>query len=202
MCFLTNGGGVTEAQKAEQLSNWLDVSVGEDQVSCGLVCRAVPCLSVLLSSACMPALLLFVKGTPGMQVPALLLFGAINSPNISAINLHVCMLQVVLSHTPFRELVKQFGDSPVVIAGRGRTPEVAEAYGFRKAVTTAQLEARHPHALPVKGVRFSCCALTAYPAALSAVGARFIMSYCRHVLARGSQPGAAAESGASLCLGL
>ena len=33
VCFLTNGGGMTEAQKAEQLSSWLDVSVTEDQVS-------------------------------------------------------------------------------------------------------------------------------------------------------------------------
>ena len=32
VCFLTNGGGVTEAQKAEQLSGWLDVAVGVDQV--------------------------------------------------------------------------------------------------------------------------------------------------------------------------
>ena len=34
VCFLTNGGGVTEAQKAEQLSDWLDVAVGVDQVHC------------------------------------------------------------------------------------------------------------------------------------------------------------------------
>ncbi len=33
VCFLTNGGGVTEAQKAEQLSGWLDVAVGVDQVA-------------------------------------------------------------------------------------------------------------------------------------------------------------------------
>ena len=32
VCFLTNGGGVTEEQKAEQLSGWLDVDVGVDQV--------------------------------------------------------------------------------------------------------------------------------------------------------------------------
>lgn len=33
VCFLTNGGGVTEQQKAEQLSGWLDVAVGVDQAS-------------------------------------------------------------------------------------------------------------------------------------------------------------------------
>ena len=32
MCFLTNGGGVTEAAKAAELSEWLGVSVGADQV--------------------------------------------------------------------------------------------------------------------------------------------------------------------------
>ncbi|KAK9914891.1 hypothetical protein WJX75_001967 [Coccomyxa subellipsoidea] len=32
ICFLTNGGGVTEAQKAQQLSNWLGVNVRENQV--------------------------------------------------------------------------------------------------------------------------------------------------------------------------
>ena len=36
VCFLTNGGGVTEAHKAAELSEWLGVSVGADQVPCGL----------------------------------------------------------------------------------------------------------------------------------------------------------------------
>ena len=31
VCFLTNGGGVTEAAKAAELSQWLGVSVGADQ---------------------------------------------------------------------------------------------------------------------------------------------------------------------------
>lgn len=60
-------------------------------------------------------------------------------------------LQVVLSHTPFRELAQKFGESPVLIAGRGATPQVAASYGFRKAVTTSQLEQQYPHALPFKG---------------------------------------------------
>lgn len=85
VCFLTNGGGVTEAQKAEQLSDWLDVAVGVDQV--------------------------------------------------------------VLSHTPFRELAKDLGNKPVVISGRGAS-EVAKAYGFNKAVSTSQLGARYPTAVP------------------------------------------------------
>lgn len=32
LCFMTNGGGVTEAKKAEELATWLDVDVQEDQV--------------------------------------------------------------------------------------------------------------------------------------------------------------------------
>lgn len=31
VCFLTNGGGVTEAAKAKELSSWLDVKVHENQ---------------------------------------------------------------------------------------------------------------------------------------------------------------------------
>ena len=55
--------------------------------------------------------------------------------------------QVVLSHTPYRELAKDLGDKPVVISGRGAS-EVAKAYGFMKAVTTSQLSARYPTAVP------------------------------------------------------
>lgn len=31
LCFLTNGGGVTEADKAQELAGWLDVDVQENQ---------------------------------------------------------------------------------------------------------------------------------------------------------------------------
>ena len=55
--------------------------------------------------------------------------------------------QVVLSHTPYRELAKDIGDKPVVISGRGAA-EVAKAYGFTRAVTTSQLSARYPKAVP------------------------------------------------------
>lgn len=56
-------------------------------------------------------------------------------------------MQVVLSHTPYRELAKSLGDKPVVISGRGAS-EVAAAYGFKRAVTTAQLSAKYPTAVP------------------------------------------------------
>lgn len=56
-------------------------------------------------------------------------------------------LQVVLSHTPYRELAKTLGDKPVVISGKGAS-DVAAAYGFKRAVTTAQLSAQFPTAVP------------------------------------------------------
>ena len=56
-------------------------------------------------------------------------------------------VQVVLSHTPYRELAKELGDKPVVVSGRGAL-EVAQAYGFTRAVTTAQLSAAYPTAVP------------------------------------------------------
>ncbi|KAK9829998.1 hypothetical protein WJX72_009132 [[Myrmecia] bisecta] len=77
VCFLTNGGGVTEARKAAQLSDWLDVAV---------------------------------------------------SPQ-----------QVVLSHTPFRQLAPRLGHQPVLIIGHGDIAHVAKEYGFHKAVTTDEL---------------------------------------------------------------
>lgn len=56
-------------------------------------------------------------------------------------------VQVVLSHTPYRELAKELGDKPVVVSGRGAL-EVANAYGFTRAVTTAQLSAAYSTAVP------------------------------------------------------
>ncbi|GBF99769.1 hypothetical protein Rsub_12397 [Raphidocelis subcapitata] len=77
--FLTNGGGVTEARKAQELSAWLDV---------------------------------------------------------------------VLSHTPFRALVPRLRTRPVLVVGRRDTPAVAASYGFQKVLTTHDLAAAHPDALP------------------------------------------------------
>ncbi|KAL4440223.1 hypothetical protein ABPG75_003224 [Micractinium tetrahymenae] len=86
ICFLTNGGGVTERFKAHQLSEWLGVAVDESQV--------------------------------------------------------------VLSHTPFRQLVGQFGNQPVLVSGRGQVWEVAHHYGLRQVVTPRQLVRHMPAAVP------------------------------------------------------
>lgn len=58
-------------------------------------------------------------------------------------------LQVVLSHTPYRQLVKHLGDRPVLISGRGNFHHVAREYGFTQSVTTAQLARALPDALPM-----------------------------------------------------
>jgi hypothetical protein len=57
-------------------------------------------------------------------------------------------LQVVLSHTPFRELVGRLGQVPLLAVGRGSVAEVAADYGFRRVVTTAQIAAAMPAAVP------------------------------------------------------
>ena len=45
LCFMTNGGGVTEATKAQELATWLDVDVREDQAR--LLQPLPPCLPPL-----------------------------------------------------------------------------------------------------------------------------------------------------------
>ncbi len=59
---------------------------------------------------------------------------------------------MVLSHTPFKQLVPTYASQPVLVLGRNRVPEVASAYGFRHVVTTQQLVEAFPHAVPLKGV--------------------------------------------------
>ncbi|KAK9831392.1 hypothetical protein WJX81_000238 [Elliptochloris bilobata] len=82
VCFLTNGGGVTEQAKADQLASWLGVRVTAEQV--------------------------------------------------------------ILSHTPIRLLAAGYGSAPVLAERRGCVADVAEAYGFRAAVTSAELAAAYP----------------------------------------------------------
>ncbi|GMH41606.1 hypothetical protein BSKO_09516 [Bryopsis sp. KO-2023] len=86
LCFLTNGGGVSESTKAKQLTDWLGVNVAPDQV--------------------------------------------------------------VLAHTPMRDLVPRLADSPVLLSGRGTVKSVASEYGFKKTVTTEELGRAMPTATP------------------------------------------------------
>lgn len=62
---------------------------------------------------------------------------------------HLAMpAQVVLSHTPYRELVPELGEVPVLIAGRGHVQDVARRYGFQRTITTRQLVRLHPDMVP------------------------------------------------------
>jgi hypothetical protein len=64
------------------------------------------------------------------------------------LGVHVDESQVVLSHTPFRQLAAKFAHEPVLVAGRGQVREVARHYGFRHVVTTHQLTRAMPAAVP------------------------------------------------------
>ena len=54
----------------------------------------------------------------------------------------------MLSHTPFRPLAERLGSRPVLVSGRNETSAVAAAYGYHDFVTTVQLGAAYPHAVP------------------------------------------------------
>lgn len=84
--FMTNGGGTSEARKAQQLTEWLGVPVSEQQV--------------------------------------------------------------ILSHSPMRDLVPELGDRPVLVSGRGDVLNMARAYGFTKALHARELGAAMPTATP------------------------------------------------------
>ncbi|GFR50889.1 hypothetical protein Agub_g13180 [Astrephomene gubernaculifera] len=84
--FMTNGGGVTEGRKAEQLSNWLGVPVAPEQV--------------------------------------------------------------ILAHTPMRDLVPELAQRPVLVSGRGDVLQVARSYGFQRVLHTRELAAALPTAAP------------------------------------------------------
>ena len=89
--FVTNGGGITEAAKAEELTNKLGVSVNADQV--------------------------------------------------------------ILSHTPFREMAAQHKHDRVLVLGKEECLRVAASYGFTKAVSAKQLHEESPTLYPLRRPR-------------------------------------------------
>ena len=86
VAFMTNGGGMLEADKAAELSEKLDAHVSEEQV--------------------------------------------------------------ILSHTPMRDLADELADRPVLLSGRGKLSEVAASYGFRKTIHTSEIARAFPSAVP------------------------------------------------------
>jgi hypothetical protein len=49
-----------------------------------------------------------------------------------------------------RALARTLGTRPVLLAGRGEVADVAASYGFKKVLTTGQLAAALPTALPFR----------------------------------------------------
>ena len=54
----------------------------------------------------------------------------------------------MLSHTPFKSLVPELENKPIMIAGVGQVPEVAHHYGFKHTLTTADVARALPSAAP------------------------------------------------------
>lgn len=56
--------------------------------------------------------------------------------------------QVILSHTPMRDLVPQLAEAPVLVSGRGDVLAVARGYGLGRVLHTRQLGRAMPAATP------------------------------------------------------
>lgn len=122
LCFLTNGGGVTERVKAHQLSEWLGVAVDESQVGFN---RAQPpgwpsCTASVVACLSRPRGRLH-QHDAACVTPASCGLQGWPAPQPHPHPWRLCAPpQVVLSHTPFRQLVGQYGDQPVLVSGRGQ----------------------------------------------------------------------------------
>lgn len=58
--------------------------------------------------------------------------------------------QVILSHTPFKNLAKEYADKRVLVLGHEGCVEIAKNYGFKEAVSPATLHAENPFIYPKK----------------------------------------------------
>ncbi|KDO25784.1 HAD-superfamily subfamily IIA hydrolase [Saprolegnia parasitica CBS 223.65] len=69
--------------------------------------------------------------------------------NLSTIlNVPIDPRQMILAHTPMRELVHQFGDKKVLVMGAYDVLDVAHHYGFKKVVSIQDLAHASPHQYP------------------------------------------------------
>lgn len=59
--------------------------------------------------------------------------------------------QVIMAHTPMKELLPKYAQATVLICGRGESLQAAQNYGFRRALSPLQLAA----ALGADAVPFS-----------------------------------------------
>mmetsp|Transcript_21591 Transcript_21591/g.35764 ORF Transcript_21591/g.35764 Transcript_21591/m.35764 type:complete len:358 (+) Transcript_21591:48-1121(+) len=84
--FLTNGGGITEEEKAQDMSKWFNLQIDPEEV--------------------------------------------------------------ILCHSPMQSLVARYGDSLVLIFGRGKVKDVALKYGFKKVLTVPEVLHAYPLLVP------------------------------------------------------
>jgi ribonucleotide monophosphatase NagD (HAD superfamily) len=139
---MTNGGGVLEATKAQQLSEWLQVSVAPEQVSASTGRRH---WDQPRSSSTEPAAAAGAgRGRGGGRGAA----GLTSGPRLRRRASSPVCAQVILSHTPMRALAAQYAHRPVLVSGRHDVLRVARAYGFSQALSTRQLGAAYPTATP------------------------------------------------------
>eukprot|EP00198_Chlamydomonas_reinhardtii_P000554 XP_001689889.1 predicted protein [Chlamydomonas reinhardtii] len=64
------------------------------------------------------------------------------------LGIRVAPSQVILSHTPMRDLVPQLAEAPVLVSGRGDVLAVARGYGLGRVLHTRQLGRAMPAATP------------------------------------------------------
>jgi HAD superfamily hydrolase (TIGR01456 family) len=108
----------------------------------GKVIRRAPMAMELLESAKIPYV--FVTNGGGMREEA-------KSRELSK-KLNVCVRpeQVILSHSPFRDLVMKYHNKRVLILGRESCIDVARSYGFRKAVSVKDLHEENRTVYPLR----------------------------------------------------
>ncbi|KAJ9155223.1 HAD hydrolase [Pleurostoma richardsiae] len=93
----------------------------------------------------------------------------------------------VQSHTPFRQMTDTLADSPILVTGSdaARARAIAEAYGFRSVITSADVLAAQPSVYPFDPLLESVYASTArpLPAPLYRPGAGVPLEECLRVAA-------------------
>lgn len=58
---------------------------------------------------------------------------------------------MILCHSPFRaeSLVNEYADKYILVSGIGRMIDIAELYGYKKAIDLEEMFALYPHLSPV-----------------------------------------------------
>ena len=55
---------------------------------------------------------------------------------------------MILSHSPLRDYVKDFGDKFVLVSGTEKSPGVLKDYGYKKIIELEEMFALHPELGP------------------------------------------------------